>query len=313
MLYLPSHFLSGILQGAERFGRFAFETVLEASAKILFAVVLLGLLWRSPTSGVLAIALSALCGLCVNVWLVSSYVPRHRRVAAPVRISAGYSLATLATFGLLAVLLSVDTLIGKHYLPAEQAGLYAGVSLTGKIVFFATSALAVVVFPIFSRHQDMGLDGVRSLGIATITALVIIATSILVLFMAPGLVVSALLGPKYHAVDSYAPLMGATFGLYAIAYLCSTYLLARRHRGVIVALAVAVAAQLAGFYALHSTIREMIEVEAFAFWIAIVGCLVVLGVGHGLGASRSGGSGGTSDDAALQRAIAWEVEHADGP
>lgn len=275
-VYVPSHFLSGILQGAERFGRFALETVLEATAKIVFAVVLLGLVWKAPSAGLLAIALSALCGLVINVVLVHGYLPRQPHLAVATRLSAGYSLTTLLTFGLLAVLLSVDTLVGKRYLPAEQAGLYAGISLTGKIVFFATSALAVVAFPIFSRHQDLGRDGVRSLGIATLTALAIIATCVLVLVVAPGLVVSALLGPRYRAADQYAPWMGATFGLYAVAYLCSTYLLARRHRGVIAALGVAVAVQLAGFYGFHSTIDQLIAVEALAFWVAIVGSLVVL-------------------------------------
>ena len=80
---------------------------------------------------------------------------RHpARIGVPV--SSGYSVTALLTYGLLALMLSSDTLIAKHYLSNHQAGLYAGVSLTGKIAYFAASSLFVVAFPLFSRHHDQG-------------------------------------------------------------------------------------------------------------------------------------------------------------
>lgn len=274
-LYLPSHFLSGILQGKERFERFALQTVLEALAKILFAALLLGLFWPTPDGGMAALALSAAAGLAVNVSLVRTYAPRMPRLVAPVRISPGYSLTALATFGLLALLLSADVLVGKHYLPARAAGLYAGLSLAGKIVFFATSALSIVVFPVFSRHQDAGSLGTRSLGAALGAALTIIAATVGVLAVAPRLVVATLLGAKYASVASFVPWMGVAFGAYAVAYLLATYLLARRRWGVVVALAVALAVQLGGFFAFHGSIHQMVVVECTAFATAIAGCGVV--------------------------------------
>ena len=84
----------------------------------------------------------------------------HRRIpdgAAPGVVR--YSVTALVTYGLLAVMLSSDTLIAKHYLSSHQAGLYAGVSLAGKIAYFAASSLFVVAFPLFSRQHDQGTDG----------------------------------------------------------------------------------------------------------------------------------------------------------
>jgi O-antigen/teichoic acid export membrane protein len=288
-IYLPSHFLSGLLQGGERFGPFAFETTLEATAKIVFAAVLIGLLWRTPLAGMVAIAASAALGLGVNVVLVRQYIPRREPGTVPTRVSPGYSFTALATFGLLALLLAADTLIGKHYLPGQLAGLYAGVSLTGKIVFFATTALSIVVFPIFSRHQDAGIHSPRSLGAAMATALSIIAVTLFVLAVVPRLVVSALLGQRYLSITGFVVWMGASFGIYAIAYLLATYLLARRQRSVIVALAMAVVVQFAGFYAFHSSIHDMIAVEGFAFTTAIAGCVLILLASHVLSARDADG------------------------
>ncbi len=274
-LYLPSHFLSGVLQGKERFERFALQTILEALAKVALAVVLLGIVWPTPQGGMVALALSAAAGLAVNVALVRTYAPRLRRLVAPVRISPGYSLTALATFGLLALLLSADVLVGKHYLGGRTAGLYAGVSLAGKIVFFATSALSIVVFPVFSRHQDAGTPDTRSLGAALGAAATIVAGSIAVLTVAPHLVVDALLGPRYASVASVVPWMGVAFGAYAIAYLLATYLLARRQWGVVLALTGALVVQLGGFFAFHGSITQMVGVECTAFATAILGCATV--------------------------------------
>lgn len=281
-LYVPSHFLSGVLQGSEQFGRFALETVIEATAKMVLAVALMAFVWQVPSAGLLAIVLSAGCGLTVNAVLVRGYLPRigHDSVAvelpkAPVRDA----VATLATFVLLAILLSVDTLVAKHYLPAHEAGLYAGVSLTGKIVFFATSALGVLVFPIFSRHHDVGADSRRWLVLALATAGVIIAAVVAVLALAPSLVVRVLLGSSYESVDGYVAWMGAAFGIYAIAYVLATYLLAQRRRVLTVALFVAVLVQLAGYFAFHSSIAQFIGVAAAAYTVAAVFTFALILVG----------------------------------
>jgi O-antigen/teichoic acid export membrane protein len=308
--YMVGHLLGGLLQGAERFGRFAAESVIEGLTKAVAGVLAMGLLWRSALSGMTAVALSGAAGLITYLVLTVPLLRRyphpphpawgHAAPAAPGRRMdrrerarrapgvVGYSMTALVTYGLLAVMLSADTLIAKHYLSSEQAGLYAGVSLTGKIAFFAASSLFVIAFPVFSRHHDQGVSSGKWILIA---GGVVCATGGLIaaLFAAePSWVVIPLLGARYRAAEHYVPWMAAVFALYALGYLMSIYLLARKCRGVIPVLGAAMAVQLAGFFAFHSTLTRMMGVLAAAFAVMVIGelPLVVLGGGP---AARTGG------------------------
>ena len=301
--YTVSHLLGGILQGSERFARFAWESVVEGSAKAVGGVLAMGVLWRSALSGMAAVAASCVVGLLTYVLVTLPLLNRdslppipeqrgasavdkerraHRRIpdgAAPGVVR--YSVTALVTYGLLAVMLSSDTLVAKHYLPSHQAGLYAGVSLAGKIAYFAASSLFVVAFPVFSRQHDQGTDN-RKWIIAAGCAVCATTGAIAIAFaLEPAWVVIPLLGDRYQAAEGYVPWMAAVFGLYALGFLVSIYLLARKRRGIIAVLAVALVVQFAGFFSFHSGLTQLMDVLAVAFGVLITGGTFLVLIGGG--------------------------------
>ncbi len=254
----------GVFQGSQRFGRLAISTAVEAIAKIASAIALLTLFWRGATGGMLAVVVGAASALLVGS-LMLRYLPVGEVRHVPHVHPARYSLITLATLVLLAVLLSSDTLAAKHYLSPETAGLYAGVSICGKIVYFITSVLAIYLFPLFSAHHDRGEDARKTLGIAlgTIVAGALVVAA--VFSMAPQLVVLPLLGARFSAAGQFVGLAGIAFGLYGCVYLCAMYLLAQRQSAVIGVLAVAAVALLIGMHTSHSTIPQLLHVLIVTF------------------------------------------------
>ena len=295
--YVLGHLLGGLLQGAERFGRFAAESVAEGLTKAIVGVLAMGFLWRSALAGMTAVAASSVVALVTYLLLTMPSLARGNLVPAPDdssvaaikgRIShrrrprrgmpgvIGYSMTALCTYGLLALLLSSDTLVAKHYLSGYQAGLYAGASLAGKIVYFAASSFFVIAFPVFSRHHDQGRGGTRwILGACGVVAAV--CGAIVALFaLQPSWVVIPLLGSRYRTADRFVPLIAAVFGLYALGYLVSIYLLARQHRGVIAVLALAAMVQFAGYYSFHAGIAELIGVLAVTFAVMVAGGIVLV-------------------------------------
>jgi len=314
--YVAGHLLGGLLQGVERFGRFALESVVEGLAKAVLGVIAMGLLWGSVLSGMAAVSVSSAVGLVTYLLLTLPLLARGRLAPAAARAPAvagaqaaagapmltgegaaadgkavtgaaaarepgvvRYSVTALTTYGLLALMLSSDTLIAKHYLSDHQAGLYAGISLTGKIAYFAASSLFVVVFPIFSRHHDEGIGSGKWILAAAGMVCAVAGAVVIVFALEPAWVVGPLLGGRYRAAEGYVPWMAAVFGLYALGYLVSTYLLARKSRGVIAVLGAALVVQLTGFFAFHSTMTRLMGVLAVSFTVAAVGgiALIVLG------------------------------------
>jgi O-antigen/teichoic acid export membrane protein len=313
--YVAGHLLGGVLQGVERFGRFAVESVVEGLAKAVLGVIAMGLLWGSVLSGVVAVGVSCAVGLVTYLVLTLPLLARGRLApaaatapavtgegtAAGGRGMAGatggepgvvrYSVTALATYGLLALMFSSDTLIAKHYLSDHQAGLYAGISLTGKIAYFAASSLFVVAFPIFSRHHDEGTGSGKWI-LAAAGLVCAVAGAVVILFaLEPAWVVGPLLGGRYRAAEGYVPWMAAVFGLYALGYLLSTYLLARKRRGVIAVLGAALVVQFAGFFAFHSTITRLMGVLAVSFAVAAAGGMVLIVLGEGRPGRTRGYSG----------------------
>jgi O-antigen/teichoic acid export membrane protein len=295
--YVVGHLLGGVLQGAERFGRFALESVVEGSAKAILGVLAMGLLWHSVFWGVAAVTMSCVVGVVTYLLLTLPLLARnalwqiaaggagtaragdrdgpHTNITGASPGVARYSVTALVVYGLLAIMVSSDTLVAKHYFSNHEAGLYAGVSLTGKIAYFAASALFVVGFPLFSRHYDSGIDSGKWILAAGGLVAVITGAIVVAFALEPAWVVIPLLGTRYQTVEGYVPWMAAVYSLYALGYLVSIYLLARKCRSVIAVLAVALIVQFVGFFFFHSTITMMMSVLAVAFAVLCGGGMLV--------------------------------------
>lgn len=255
-----THMQRGVLQGSREFGRYALSQVAEAVAKIVFAVVLLVWVWQSVGGGVLSIVLASAVGALVNLSLLS-YMPKPTRRVEPIPHPYRYSLTTLVSLVLLALLLSVDVLAAKRYLPSHEAGVYAAVSLCGKIVFFATSAITLFLFPFFSARQEQGRDArgpfAAAIGVVAGMATVVVA----LYFVAPSVVVVPLFGRDYSHANGYLAYSGIAFGCYALVYLTAMFMLSQRDARGAAVLACALAVQLTGLYTFHGSIADIIGVQ----------------------------------------------------
>jgi O-antigen/teichoic acid export membrane protein len=259
-LSLLTHSQRGVLQGTKRFGRYSLSTFVEASVKVIGAAVFVIWIWPSVEGAVVAIPLAAACSLVTNSLLLRFLPPgKAERVARP--IEGGRSGATVATFILLALLLAADVLAAKRYLVADAAGLYASISLAGKAVYFATSALALFLFPVFSEQRARSVDGRRAFAAAAGAIVLCSAALAAVYFTYPELVIRPLFGAHYANAAPYLGWIAIAFGCYAVAYLAATYLLARDSRVGVAILGCAAFAQLTSLFVFHSSIWQIVVVQ----------------------------------------------------
>lgn len=115
------------------------------------------------------------------------------------------------------ILCTEDTILARHFLFAQSAGLYAGASTAGGIALFLPGPIAVIVFPRFARYQGRGelawMILRRSLGVTLLLGLMC-AT---VLAIAPSLVLLVLFGQGYlQAADAVRILGFESAGLSVI-------------------------------------------------------------------------------------------------
>jgi O-antigen/teichoic acid export membrane protein len=108
----------------------------------------------------------------------------------------------------LAMLLSADVVLVKHYFSTQSAGEYSAVAAIGRAIFWGASGVAVVLFPkVVSRVvQGHGASQLvtASLAIVTIGG----AAGVGILWLASHWILVAFAGPAYAAAAALLPWYG---------------------------------------------------------------------------------------------------------
>lgn len=148
--------LRSFLQGTLNFFGFNVSTVFETAVKILLSVFFVYLGW-SVFGVFVGIFLSGLVGMTMAYFFLHlkkttikdftfSGQKELLRYGIPVLISTiGYTS-----------LFSTDIILVKHYFSSFDAGIYAALSILGKIIFFASGSIAAVMFPLISQKHAKG-------------------------------------------------------------------------------------------------------------------------------------------------------------
>lgn len=263
----------GGLQGIGRFERYAASTTIEAAAKVVLAAVIL-VAWPSVEGAVLAAGAALACSALSHTRLLRALPP-----AAPtgrVPLAAGRDgVLTLGCLVLLAVLLSADVIAARHGMGPHASGVYAATSLAGKIVFFATSGLTWVLFPMLSARDERGEEG-RQLLLGAVGGVALVAMAVAgVEWLTPNAVLGPLAGHGYEAAAPWLAPAACAFAPYAVAYILGMGLAARRRFSAAVVLAVAAAAQVTALMLVTPTVGHLLAVNASVFTAAAVGLAVI--------------------------------------
>ncbi len=135
-LVLP--LLLGEFQGEERFVAFSLLSVGQAGLKLLSAI-LLGAIW-GPLGIVAGISAASAVVYFVAIRLLKRKLSIKPRLPW-LRPAAGYLVVVIPSTLALAVLLSADVLLVKHFFPIQAAGEYAAVAALGRAIFWGATGV----------------------------------------------------------------------------------------------------------------------------------------------------------------------------
>lgn len=185
--------LLGELQGEQRFAAFSLMAAGQAGLKLIAAVVLGAVL--GPVGVILGVSLAG----AMSYVIVRGLLRREFRVegGGPWRRAAlSYLMIVLPSTLALAVLLSADILLAKHFFSPRIAGQYGAVAALGRAIFWGSTGVAAVLFPKLVFNEARSARGVTlvlfSLGLVSTGAaiglvlLTIYSTPILTLFAGPA-------------------------------------------------------------------------------------------------------------------------------
>ncbi len=185
-----------------------------------------------------------------------------------------FTIPTFLTMLAITSIYSMDVVLVRHYFSAKDAGMYAALAVLGKIIFYASSAITTVLFPIVSERIASGKKYrnlvLTSVGIvAGISALLSVG-----FFLYPEFIVRALFGASYTTAANYVGLFSVFLGIFSVGNSICLASLASGITRIWMFPVVAAIFQIVGIVLYHTSINSVILLNCgVSAFIAIGGVL----------------------------------------
>lgn len=261
----------GLLGGLQRFKDSSINSAVESFLKLLLAVGLV-LVAFGLVGAVSATVIASLFALALLRWQLRDILRWKEESIALRPFIPLFSFVFVWTIAVTA-LLSIDLLLVKRFFSAEETGLYAAMNLMGKIILFASTAIAGVLFPMATELFEAGNHNEhRRLMIKTLQLALFVAVAGVALYsLFPSFFVTILFGRRYLPFALYLPYFGVVALFLSVIQLLATYFLSIHRRQFLVILFCAVAAEAFLMMLYHATISQVLTVL-----IAVFGSLCVI-------------------------------------
>ncbi len=184
-----------------------------------------------------------------------------------VRYAAPSGVALLS----LTAITSTDLLLVKHLFDPQTAGVYAGLSLIGKVIFFFTAPIGIVMFPLMARKHDnnehhgkimpasLFLVGMASFGIT------------LFYFLFPEFIINMFLkNTLYLSATPYLGLFGIFISIYSLCSIMMYYFLSIKKTWIYKPILLAALFQGVAIYLFHSTFYDVIFISIFSVTLLFI-------------------------------------------
>jgi O-antigen/teichoic acid export membrane protein len=259
----------GKLQGDLRFGRFAVTYQVEMWMRLIVGigmVVLFGTVW-----GVVIGLLASIGGGFIYTQLAQKTteirIKSFKGVSAFLGATLVYELSQI-------VINNSDVLIVKHYFTTQEAGLYAALALIGRVVYFGTWSVVMVLFPKVIEQKKKGLP-THHLLIKSFAIVALIAALIVVGCLAfPEWIVGTLFGKNYLSISTYLWQYASVTALFACANIWVYYHLSLDRKTPIVLSFLAGILQFSLLYVKHGNFGDVIQGQCIAMLFLFFSLLV---------------------------------------
>ena len=156
---------------------------------------------------------------------------------------------------------TTDLILVKHFFPPFEAGIYAALSMLGKIIYFAVSPITATMFPIVSGKKSRGEKFYKDVLISFL--LTFVGAGLVVGFykLFPNLAIEYLYGEKYMAAKGELFIMGLFILFYTLSYFLVNLFLSLGKTSVsYLPLAISFL-QIIGIWFYHNSLKQVIVIS----------------------------------------------------
>ena len=247
--------LRGFLQGLQRFKLLGSTFIVESLIKIGFGIPLI--YWGFGVNGAIW---GFMLGFFLPFLIIFYFVSRLFRSAKEKFESSNiykYSFTVLIMLVSLTIFYTLDLILVKRFFDPITAGYYAALSLFGKVIFFASMSISIVMFPKVSELNSQNKNTRSLLFKSLLITLILGAIGSLFYYLTPDLVVNLLFGKEYLIIAPLLGFFGIIMTIYSLSYVIAYYNIALQRLKFLYLLGSFNILELILIYLFHKTILQV--------------------------------------------------------
>jgi O-antigen/teichoic acid export membrane protein len=192
-------------------------------------------------------------------FLIKSATKKVKPIAMGEIIQYGLP-AAVAVFSL-SSFTSTDILLVKHFFPSSQAALYSGLSLVGRIIFYFTAPIPVVMFPLIVNRFHKGEKFHNLLYTSFLLVLIPSVGITFFYFIFPQIAIHIFLGNRYISVSPYLGWFGIYLCIFSLMNVLVNFFLSLKKTYVSWVIALGALLQAICIWLFHGSIAQIIVIS----------------------------------------------------
>lgn len=210
--------------------------------------------------------------LSLRSYFVKEIISEH-----PVSVQKLFSYGGPSALALLGLtfFITTDIILVKHFYQAKQAGVYAGLSLIGRVIFFFSLPIGTVMFPlIVQKHtKQENYKGIFKLAICLVLFFSLMLT--LFYFLFPEFSIRLFLKKdEYLILKSYLVPFGIFITLYSISSVMTNFFLSIHQTKVFIPILITASFQAVLIWFYHETFSQIIQISILSVSLLLISLLL---------------------------------------
>ncbi len=184
---------------------------------------------------------------------------------------------TPSAIGLISLtsLITSDILLVKHFFNGDIAGLYGGLSLAGRVIFYFTAPIVTVMFPLIVRKKNNNENYNTTFALAVFLVLIASLFITVIYMLIPNFVILTLLNKKeYLSISSQLVLFAINITLYSVISVFVNFYLSIKATRIFIPVSIAAIIQIVLICYFHNSFYEIIYITIIVLIVLLIALLL---------------------------------------
>lgn len=249
----------GYLNGIQEFVWQNTSNVITTIIKLVLAIIFV-YIGYSVNGALFAIIIGSIAGIIICYFPIKKSLKGAIKEKFNTREIYLYTIPVFFASLFPVLLITIDTILVKHYFSSHDAGLYAALGNIGKIIWFGSGFLIGAIFPKIVALKSQKKDTSRLLIKAMFITLFLAGIGCIVYFITPTLIVNTLYGKEYLEIVKLIGLFGIGMAMYSLSQVLITYNLAIEKYKFIYIILAGFIIEMTGIILYHNSLLDITKI-----------------------------------------------------